>query len=243
MKKHSLYWTILLAALAVTQCSKDSEAPAPLPEPPAAVILDPTTPTLSFPDNNAPCLESTAINDVQSSVTFRWSATQNTNAYTVVLVNLLTSTTQRFNSSTNQLAITLTHAEPYAWKVTSIGESGSNPAESATWKFYLAGPAEEDYAPFPPELTTPVSGSTITPVNGRIELQWNCSDVDNDLITYQVYLDKEDATTLVQSIDYQSNTTAIQVEVDNNSIYYWKVIAIDAAGNQSQSGVYAFRTN
>jgi hypothetical protein len=27
------------------------------------------------------------------------------------------------------------------------------------------------------------------------------------------------------------------------STYYWKIIAVDANGNQSSSGVYAFRTN
>jgi hypothetical protein len=31
--------------------------------------------------------------------------------------------------------------------------------------------------------------------------------------------------------------------VVKNTTYYWKIIAIDANGNQSSSGVYAFRTN
>ena len=44
-------------------------------------------------------------------------------------------------------------------------------------------------------------------------------------------------------IDIESNETSIELEVENNATYYWKIIAIDANGNQSSSGVYSFRTN
>ena len=35
----------------------------------------------------------------------------------------------------------------------------------------------------------------------------------------------------------------IEVEVENKKDYYWKIIAFDANGNSSSSGVYGFRTN
>ena len=34
-------------------------------------------------------------------------------------------------------------------------------------------------------------------------------------------------------IDFESTTTSIDVSVENNTIYYWKVVATDAEGNQS----------
>ena len=107
----------------------------------------------------------------------------------------------------------------------------------------MPGPAEINYAPFPPELTSPNSGSTVTPVNDLVVLQWNCSDADNDLSSYEVYIDQENATTLLQTIEHESTTTALDVAVDRNVVYYWKVIATDAEGNKSDSGVYSFRTN
>jgi hypothetical protein len=58
-----------------------------------------------------------------------------------------------------------------------------------------------------------------------------------------LYLDQIDGSKLFTTLDYQSNKTSIELEVENNVTYYWKVIAIDANGNQSSSGVYAFRTN
>ena len=36
---------------------------------------------------------------------------------------------------------------------------------------------------------------------------------------------------------------SIEVEVENNTTYFWKIIAIDTNQNNSSSGVYSFRTN
>lgn len=220
-------------------CSKDS----PEPSVPEVVILDPGTPTLSFPNNNEPCLESTVVNDVQSTVTFRWSASENTVSYDIQVTNLANNTFRNYTSTTNEKAITLENSEPYAWQVTALGESGSQPAESVRWKFYLAGPAEVNYAPFPAELTSPISGSTVTPVDGVIQLQWSCTDADNDLASFSVYLDTTDGSTLLRTLDYSSTTTSIETEVENDTVYYWKVIAVDSEGNESDSGVFTFRTN
>ena len=39
-------------------------------------------------------------------------------------------------------------------------------------------------------------------------------------------------STLINTIDFESTTTSIDVSVENNTIYYWKVVATDAEGNQ-----------
>ncbi len=246
MKINSSIKTVLLLAIVLFyQCSKDSPAPRPepTPTPEPVVILQPTAAVLSFPTNDEPCLDTTTVNEDQSTVVFRWNAGEHVSSYELTLTNLAENNSQRYTSSGTELSLTLIHSEPYSWKVTSLGETGSNPAESATWRFYLAGPAEDNYAPFPAELTTPVSGSTVTPIDSNIQIQWICSDVDNDLATYQIYLDTEDATTLVQSVAHEASTTAVDVTVENNTIYYWKIVAVDAQGNESSSGVYSFRTN
>ena len=108
----------------------------------------------------------------------------------------------------------------------------------------MAGDAIVNYAPFPAELLSPRSGANVTPgVNNLITLIWTSTDVDGDLDRFEVYLDQTDASILVESINYQADETSIEVEVENDSTYYWKVISIDASGNQSISGVYPFRTN
>jgi len=63
----------------------------------------------------------------------------------------------------------------------------------------LAGPGITNYTPFPSELLTPRSGSSVTPVDGNIALKWNGSDVDVDY--YELYLDTAEATILVQQVN------------------------------------------
>ena len=208
------------------------------------VPVDPGVAILLSPANDQTCLDGSSINDTQSNVDFSWSAATDALSYEVVVTNLLAQSTQTFTSSTNQTTIALPKAEPYSWIVRSIGEEGSIPTESTQWKFYLAGNATVNYAPFPAELISPRSGANVTPdINNLINLNWTASDVDQDLIRFEVYLDQTDATTLNNEIEYASQETIVEVEVENNKTYYWKIIAIDANGNQSSSGVYAFRTN
>ena len=233
--------TIVLLAFTIitlTACSKDSGGGEP-----EVVILQPSKAVLSFPVNNEPCLETTSINDTQSSITFRWTTGQNVSSYDLSIINLSNNTSNVYNATEGEKTLTLEHDEPYSWKIVSNGQTGSQPVESDTWKFYLAGPAQVNYAPFPAELTSPISGSTVTPSDGIIPIQWTCTDVDNDITQFEIFLDATDGSTLIQTIDFESNTTAIDVSVENNTIYYWKVIATDANGNQSDSGVYSFRTN
>ena len=76
-----------------------------------------------------------------------------------------------------------------------------------------------------------------------LALKWNGSDVDGDLDYYELYLDTTDATTLVQQVAAESSTTAFIVAVESSTTYSWKVVAVDANGNKSSSGVYSFLTN
>ena len=213
------------------------------PEEPV-VPINPSAPTLISPANDETCLDGTSINDSQSNVDFRWSSAANALSYELVVTNLLTQSSQTYPATSNQTTVALTKAEPYNWSVKSIGEVGSVPSQSTQWKFYLAGDAVVNFAPFPSELISPQSGANVTPdINNLIKLQWNASDVDGDLAQFEVYLDKNDATTIIKTIASQTEEESIEIDVENGSTYYWKIIAIDTNQNQSSSGVYAFRTN
>ena len=174
---------------------------------------------------------------------FRWSAAQNVESYRLDVKNLSTNLKESFNTSGTSYSVTLSTATPYSWNITAVGEEGSEPASSVSWKFYLAGAGITNYTPFPSELLAPRSGSSVTPVDGSITLTWNGSDVDGDLDYYELYLDTADATTLVQQVNAESSTTAYIVAVESSTTYSWKVIAVDANGNKSNSGVYSFLTN
>ena len=208
------------------------------------VPINPSATTLISPANDETCLDGTSINDSQSNVDFRWSSAANALSYELVVTNLLTQSSQTYPATSNQTTVALTKSEPYSWSVKSIGEVGSIPSLSTQWKFYLAGDAVINYAPFPSELISPRSGANVTPdINKLIELNWNALDVDDDLAQFEVYLDKSDATTLIKTLEVQTEEVSIEVEVENNTTYFWKIIAIDTNQNNSSSGVYSFRTN
>ena len=231
-KRYIKLISIWVGVLLVVNCSTE------------VIPVDPQAAILTAPSNNETCLDGISINDTQSNVELLWSAAQDALSYEVVITNLMTQTSQTYASSVNALTVSLIKAEPYLWSVKSIGEEGSNPATSDEWRFYLAGDAITNYAPFPSVLLIPRSGANVTlDINSLVILNWTCSDVDDDLVTFEVYLDEVDATTKINELEYQESEVAYEVEVESGKVYYWKIIAIDSNGNQSSSGVYAFRTN
>jgi hypothetical protein len=193
---------------------------------------------LLFPENNTECIEGTILSDTESKVAFTWKASENTDAYTVNLKNLDSSTSQSLNASTNELEITLTRGTPYSWSVTSKANGISETAESPIWKFYNAGRAIENYAPFPAEAVSPKMGSSIDA--GTIIISWQGNDVDNDIVSYDIYIDENNPpTTLANS----PTSDSINYEVLSSKVYYWKVITKDASGNTSSSEVFQFKVN
>jgi len=230
--KNYKYFTGFILVLLLVHCQK-TELPA-----------DPGVANLISPVDKETCLDGVSINDTQSNVNFVWGTATGALSYELEIANLLTQSTQLYSSDTNELSIALSKAEPYSWSVRSIGETGTTPSVSDPWKFYLAGDAVVNYAPFPAELITPRSGANTTPdINNLVILRWTADDVDDDLNRFEVYLDTTDGTTLNQEIGYLAQETQLEVEVENNTVYYWKIVAIDLNGNQSSSGVYTFRTN
>ena len=234
MNMKTIQTTSILLSLTLILWSCSSSPPPP---------LEPGTPSLNFPLNEEACQEGTSLNDLQSSLEFRWSAAANVESYRLSVRNLTTNENESFQTTGTSLSVNLLIATPYSWNVTAIGEEGSTAASTASWKFYLAGAGITNYAPFPSEILAPRSGTSVTPIDGNITLNWNGSDVDGDLDYYEIYLDATDASTLLKQVDAISSNTETVIAVESNATYSWKVVAVDANGNKSNSGVYSFRTN
>ena len=228
MKKLSLIFVLLL----LFNCGKDSDdGPTKPPEP--SVV------SLTFPDNNQECNQGVDVNTNQSSVTFTWTASANTDTYDVVLKNLDTGATTTHNTSTNELAITINKATPYSWHVISKSASSTETAQSDTWKFYNAGDPVTSHTPFPADIISPTMGANFSGITSQT-LSWQGSDIDNDIVSYDVYFG-----TATPPTNLQSNTpsTTLDVTVAGGNTYYWRVTTIDGEGNTSQSEIFQFRVN
>ena len=227
----------ILILLLCFNCSKSSDDGT---TPVAPVIEPPTASSLTFPDNNQECNQGVDVNATQSSVTFKWGASANTDSYDVKLKDLDAGTTTTHNSSTNELAITLKKATPYSWSVISKSTSTTETAQSNTWKFYNAGDAVQSYAPFPADLVAPTMGANLSGVTS-VTLEWAGSDIDNDITGYEIYIDT--ATPPTVQIGAAQTATTIDATVAAGNVYYWRVITTDAEGNNSQSEIFEFRVD
>ena len=221
---------LVLIISIVISCSKDSNDPVP--------GIPPSAATLIFPDNNTECNEGTILSENSSEVVFKWSASANTDSYTLMIKNLETDMIRSLNSNSNELAAPIQRGAPFSWSVISKSNSSSQTAESVVWKFYNAGLPKESHPPFPAEVIKPKSGSSIG--SGTITLEWESIDIDNDISSYKILLDTANPPI---SLAGNSTTNSINVDVASGSIYYWKVITTDAVGNASDSEVFQFRVN
>ena len=229
MKKTFLIFSVLLLLLG---CQKDDPDPA-------LIIKNPTKALLVFPYENSECNEGTNITASHSTVLFEWRSAENTDEYELVLFNLSTENQSSHLASENKIPVVLQRGTPYAWYVISRSDKTDSTAISEIWKFYNASEGVESYAPFPAEIITPQMAETINSVSGVLTLDWNGSDVDNDIIGYDLYFGTTNPPDLFESNLQESVQTDVQVESD--SIYYWSVTTKDAHGNSSDSGIFQFK--
>ncbi len=237
-------WKYRISALlfaGLMACSSGGGEPDPDPNPDPDPVAAPSAATLVFPDNDSECNEGEILNDTQSQVLFQWNNSQNTDSYEVNLRDLSNNNTSRSVSNTNSVLITLKRGNPYEWFVVSRANGTNETANSATWRFYNEGPGVTNYAPFPATAVAPARGATITS-NGTVTLEWEGSDVDNDLVEYEVYFGTNpEADTLLQTL--AENTLETDVTTGQGVVYYWRVLSRDTAGNTSFSEIFEFRVN
>ncbi len=229
MRLTALYIILLL----VISCGKKKAAAPIIPAPSAA--------TLSAPAQNETCNTGIVVSATESTVTLVWNAAANTENYEVSIKNLLNNTTVVQNTTSSMLSVNLLVNTPYSWFVTSKSNKTTATAFSEIWKFYNSGPGILNYAPFPAEIISPTYNQTVSATNGKITLDWNGNDVDNDIATYEVYLGITNNPNLLQA-----NLTASilnDVAVSTATTYYWKVITKDSKGNTSDSGLFKFTVN
>ncbi len=222
--------------LLLVSCGGGDSTPEP---PPPVVITPPSAATLIFPDNNTECNEGTVLNQNQSAVTFRWTDAQNADSYELNVRNINTNSNSRTNSSTNSAEVILLRGTPYEWSVVSLASGTNETATSPTWKFYNQGIGIENYAPFPADAVQPARGANL-PTTQTVTLEWTATDVDNDLVEFDVYLDtNETPATLLDT----TTETTLDVAVVANTVYYWRIVSRDSQGNTSESEIFDFLVN
>lgn len=212
-------------------CGKDNSAPAKSQKPTAAKLI--------FPFENFLCNVGTDITPTESTILFEWEKGENNDKYELILKNLTTGAFTSYPTTNTEIPIVLERLTPFKWYVISKSNFVIDTTHSATWKFFNAGAAVASYAPFPAEILSPAMAAKITTTASVITLDWTGSDVDNDIVGYDVYFGTTDSPSMIETDLKESILN--NVSIQRNTIYYWKIITKDASGNKSDSGVYQFK--
>lgn len=203
----------------------------PAPAPGQAVLISPA--------KDALCTTGAVLSPTQSSVSFTWNASANTDSYNLIVKNLITSATITQSTTATQIAITLDRNTPYSWSVLSKSSKSDLTALSDIWKFYNAGPGVITYAPYPAELSSPAFGQKVN--TATVNLTWIGSAINNTTIAnYDVYFGTTETPALLKNAVTDSFVNG--VNVNSGTTYYWKVITRDINGNTSDSGLSEFST-
>ena len=249
--KLGYYFLYILSFVLIISCSAEDDSgtttppvtqqptPTPTPQVPA-----PGKSGLSAPENNEVCYEGEEVDDTNSSVTFSWEASSDTDSYDLQITNQETNQTQTESGITStSKAVTLATDVSYSWKVASKANDTSDTTDSDTWQFYLAGDGQENYAPFPATILSPTSGAAVDASNGLVTLSWEGNDPDEgDSLTYTIYFDEVDGLQDPQTANTNITETSLEVEVESGTTYFWRVKTSDGTSS-SFTLVYSFIVN
>ena len=239
--QHSYTLLVLLGFIAA--CSGGSGDPTdndPQTDDEVNLVPDPSAATLIFPDNNQECNEGEIVDDQSSTVTFQWNSSQNTDNYTITLRNLDSGSSFNTSSTTTQAPITIDRGTPYEWYVVSRANGTNATAQSPTWRFYNEGPGIQNYAPFPAQVVSPAQGANLSNVTA-VTLRWEGSDVDDDIVDYEVFFGTD--STSLESLEITTESVLEDVAVSPGMVYFWKVNIRDSQSNVSGSELFQFRVN
>lgn len=235
MNRYTLFSLFMLCNILIVNfsCDKERQNSPPLPA------------TLIQPENGNNCTSSVIISQTQSSVSFSWDSDSNTDYYSFNLSNLISG--EKFietNIISNTTTKRISRGFPYEWFVESYSNSFPDDKKvSAKWQFYLPLDENLNSPPFPANLLSPISGSLIR-ISGNlgiVNLEWLSTDPDGDSLVYTLYIDNIDGKQPPIETHKNLSRTNIDVDVELDKIYYWRVLTIDSENNASYSQISSFR--
>ncbi len=203
---------------------------------PFDIQLEPSMPGLLYPTNELTCtnfdLEFTwfkSSTDLASSVTYR-----------IEIASEETFGTILFQGNTSQTSkiFTLEKGVNYFWRVKAIDNFGNESRYTQVQSFFTEPEVSTNTVPSISSSGIPSNGTIVT--ENTTKLSWSASDSDNDPLRYDVYFGESNPPLLfAENID----TMTMDVQVESNKTYYWRVVAKDSNQAAAISRVWSFITD
>lgn len=232
MKKH-LILTILSVGLFIScgGSSGGTDTPDPTPN------TNPTTPVAVYPANNDLC--------INNSISFSWNAASDADNdainYNIQIAsdNAFVNIAHDFSNITQTTkTISLEKGTAYYWHVKATDSNNGQSSYSTTHQFYTEGEPESNNAPFVPVMISPAQNEAISA--NTTNLQWSCSDVDNDALSYTIYFG---TTNPPVAIGQGYSSESYTVSLNSSTSYYWKIDVTDAKGATTKGQLWQFKTD
>ncbi len=103
----------------------------------------------------------------------------------------------------------------------------------------------ENRPPLKPSNPVPANGQTgiVTPCSTcSFILAWSCSDPDGDSLVYDLYFGENEDNLSKIATALPTSTYALQEPLTPNTKYFWKVVAKDNKGGETQGDIWNFTT-
>lgn len=242
MKRHILFSLLFLVLMC--SCSSGGDDPTPEPDPGGGngggttENQAPSVPELIDPTNNKLCIDKNLVFNWEASTDPEGDAVKY--AMEVSKNSGFTQITHAFTNLTETTrAISLEAGQAYYWRVKSIDSKNKSSEYSAVYQFYTEGVAMENHLPFSPSLILPEQGVTVE--GSSVELIWGSTDVDNDSLTFDVYMDTNNNPTTEVKTGHLSKSLLVS-DLLPNTTYYWKVVVSDGRGGIAKGQIWSFKT-
>jgi hypothetical protein len=130
----------------------------------------------------------------------------------------------------------------YHWKLIARDLAGDTASSTGTFRTPSYSPSATNRKPGAPTMQQPLSGDTAAwaafdslTKKGSVALRYTATDPDgpSDTLTYTVLIGKNAAA--LSQIYSGKNKTVTATLLDTNTVYHWKLIARDIAGDTSSS--------
>jgi len=199
--------------------------------------IEPSAVSLIFPEDISECTTGISVSDTASEVIFEWTEAAVGDGYILTLINLSNSDIQTFETETESLPVILQKGTPYRWLITTILTGSPEISESEVFVFFNAGPGSTSYIPFPARNIAPGNGQAFPENQGTVNLIWESTDLDNDILEYDVYFGDVNPPPLFNANVADSQISGVPVE---SGTHYWQITTRDQSGNESVSEVFRF---
>lgn len=195
----------------------------------------PTIPKLVYPQNNLLCIDNT--------LEFEWNHStdpdNNSISYELEIAydRSFNEMVETVNQVENIVEIDLDKGKEYNWRVRAKDSKGGYSSYSEIWNFFTEADGILNHLPYSPSQEFPEEGSKID--GNVVKLQWNSTDLDNDVLTYDVYFGENNPPELKVS-DYASKELTVELEKDK--IYFWRVIVKDNKDGVTLGQIWSFKS-